>query len=776
MAPRVRDAAAMLALTAALAAYALFGLRVSADFSAFLPEGSDPWQRVLVAQLRDGIAGRLLLIELSGSGPAVLAAQSAALAERIGADPAFRYVGNGSAGFGRRELDVIGRNRYLLSDRVNAAFFDTDALRKALEARLEDLAGGAGVVVKQTLAFDPTAETAELLRRFTPAASPKRMNGVWFDPTQTRALLIAESRASGTDLDGQTRAISALERSFAAIGAGTATRIRYSSAGVMAVRSRSLIAGQAATITLASAALILAILAWTYRSPPAVALCAVPALFGWLAGVVAVDLAFGGVHGITLAFGATLLGEAVDYPSFLLTQAARGEPLLATRRRIGRWLRLAVLTTACGSVALLLSGFRGLEQLGMLTAVGIVAAGLATWFGLPRWIPPRWTGRLAAVAPAPDMRWRVRRSAALAIAAVAWVLMLAVAWGKPVWDDDPARLNPLPASLVAQDRALRDEIGAPDARSLVFVRGASLQDVLVRSERARAALEKARAAGALDGFDVPSDYLPSDALQQQRRASLPAQAELHARLQTASAGLPFRSGVFAPFERDVEAARQMPPVTIATYDGTALAQKLRSLLGRDDEGWHAIAPLRGVHDANAIASTVASIGDPSIRVLDLRAEAAALLAAYRRQALYSCGAGMLLIVGVLAVGLRSMSRALRVVAPVIVAVLTTACVLVAIDQPLTIFHLLALLLVVGIGVNYAMFVLRACELPDERHRTARTLCVVSATTLCAFAGLALSSIPVLHAIGLTVCLGVVTSLVFSVIFLAPAAAGERIAK
>jgi len=127
---------ATLAGAAALAAYALFGVRVSADFAAFLPQGSDSLQRVLVSQVRDGVAGRLLLIELSGSEPAVLAAQSKALAKQIGADPAYRYVANGDTGFGRAELGVIERNRYVLSDRVDAALFETGALRKALEARL----------------------------------------------------------------------------------------------------------------------------------------------------------------------------------------------------------------------------------------------------------------------------------------------------------------------------------------------------------------------------------------------------------------------------------------------------------------------------------------------------------------------------------------------------------------------------------------------------------------------------------------------------------------
>jgi predicted exporter len=61
--------------------------------------------------------------------------------------------------------------------------------------------------------------------------------------------------------------------------------------------------------------------------------------------------------------------------------------------------------------------------------------------------------------------------------------------------------------------------------------------------------------------------------------------------------------------------------------------------------------------------------------------------------------------------------------------------------PLTIFHLVALLLVVGIGVNYALFAERLLREPGEATRVLRTLSVVSATTLCAFATLAVSSHP-----------------------------------
>jgi predicted exporter len=67
-------------------------------------------------------------------------------------------------------------------------------------------------------------------------------------------------------------------------------------------------------------------------------------------------------------------------------------------------------------------------------------------------------------------------------------------------------------------------------------------------------------------------------------------------------------------------------------------------------------------------------------------------------------------------------------------------------------HLVALLLVLGLGLDYSLFLSRA-ESPAERSRTrwGVTLCAVS-TTL-AFGILATSSVPVLQYLGLTVATG-----------------------
>jgi len=63
---------------------------------------------------------------------------------------------------------------------------------------------------------------------------------------------------------------------------------------------------------------------------------------------------------------------------------------------------------------------------------------------------------------------------------------------------------------------------------------------------------------------------------------------------------------------------------------------------------------------------------------------------------------------------------------------------------------------------------------DQVPRTLQTLGLVCGTTLCAFGMLALSRTPVLHAIGLTVTLGVLFSLLASALLLGgPAQSSAR---
>lgn len=757
-----------LLLTALALSYAFTRITIDSDYSAFLPAGASETQRVFMRELRDGVVSRIVLVELSGPAPEDVADASRKLSRALAASPAFRYVSNGGTGFGQRELTLLERHRYVLSDAVESpGHFARDGLRAALEQRLEALGGSAAFLDKQYLPSDPTGEMRHLLQRMMPAAAPQRLHGVWFDASGTRALLLAETRASGADLTGQEAAMAALRDAFAAIKPDAGVTIAYSSPGAMALASRALIAADARTLSIAALVLVLAILAWVYRSLPIVLLCFMPAAVGLLAGVIVVNAWFGSVHGITLAFGVTLLGEAVDYPSYLLTQIRGDTPIASVKEKFGKTLRLAVLTTACGALALLASGFRGLAQLGLLTMVGVLAAGALTWWLLPHWIPAHWTPALA------KRRWVGRKVDAilrLPTSGVRWLLVLCVAivlgvltWNRPWWDDDLATMNPLPASFKERDLRLRAAIGAPDVRTMLVVSGATRDDALRASESLRPVLEQWRADGTIGGFELVSDYLPSEATQARRRAILPAAENLRQDLTAALSELPFRPATFDPFLKDVEDARSAPALTPADYAGSALGLKVESLL-RDDGGrWHVVVPLAGVKDAPGLQAALAHSGAQA-RLLDLRAESISMMAAYRQQAVASSLAGMALIGVLLIAGLSSVRRAARVFVPVLLAVAGTAGILVAAGTPLTVFHFVALLLTLGIGVNYALVIEHGTR-QDARPDVWRTLAVVSATALCTFGLLAWSSAPVLRAIGVTVCLGIVLSLVLGALLI-----------
>lgn len=741
-------------------------LKVDSDFSAFLPAGHTQAQRILSRELRDGVASRLLLVELAHDDPIRLAAISRGMVRLLSTDPGFRYAANGEGTLQAPELALIESHRYQLSDRIDAAHFDAAALRAALDERLEGLAGGGGALEKRWLANDPTGETLHILAQLAPQMQPKRVDGVWFARDGAAALLIAQTKAPGWDVDGQQRAIAALTRAFDAARDGGAAQMRYSSPGAMSVASRALIATDATRLSIASIVLILGILFWVYRSAPMVLLCLLPAATGLLAGLVAVGAWFGTVQGITLGFGATLLGEAVDYPSFLLTQVRPAESVSDARARLAPTLRMAILTTACGSLALLFADFPGLAQLGMLTMVGILTAGAMTYWVLPLWIPAAMVRVPAASGSHPPQRLPGALTR-WGIVVIMISLMAAFCWNKPWFDDNVANMNPLPLVLKDRDRELRDALGAPDVRYLLVVSGANEQEVLLRTEALRPALARLVASGAIGGFDLVSDVLPSAATQAKRQMLLPPAPQLRANLEQALAGLPFRPGTFDPFLSDVENARHAEALTLATLSGTALGIKAEALLRHDGaaDEWYAVVPLRGVTDTAAIAHGAATIGTDQALAIDLRAESSATMTAFRHRAMLFAGLGALLIFAVLAQGLKSGASALRLMVPVALAIALTGGTLVAAGAPLSVLHLVALLLVLGVGINYALFFARAAVAQDDVRRTLRTLAVVSGTTLCAFGMLALSRIAVLQVIGVTVTLGVIYSLLLCALLL-----------
>ncbi|MEK6211222.1 MAG: MMPL family transporter [Pseudomonadota bacterium] len=743
----------------------------STDLAAFLPRAPTPAQQILVDELREGVVSRLILIGIEGAPQDRLAAVSRGLAARLEHDARLAYVANGAQDRLRAEGEFLLRNRYLLSEAVAPERFSVAGLRAALERQLDLLGSPASVLVGPLLPRDPTGEFLHLLEQLREEGGPDKRGDVWFSRDGSRALLFAQTRAPGFDLDAQEQAHAAIRAAFeqaAREHRADGARLLLSGPGVFAVSSRAGIKQDAMRFSLIATVLVSAVLLIAYRSVRVLGLTLVPVASGVLAGIAAVSLGFGSVHGVTLGFGATLIGEAVDYAIYLFTNMAPGSPPQAALKRIWPTLRLGVLTSVLGCAAMLFSGFPGLAQLGLFSIAGLVTAAAVTRWVLPELVPRGYTVR-AVDTLAPMLLRLITRGRALRAPLIATVLVLAV-WlalqGGTPWNDELSGLSPVSVPDQRMDEALRNDLGAPDARHLVVVTGDSEQAALETAERVGVVLAGLQSSGVLAGYDSPARYLPSVAAQHARQRAIPDAEKLRRDLAKAAGGLPFRAGVFAPFVAEAQTAKKQPALVRADLHGTALALKLEALLAQRRAQWFAMLPLRGVADAAALEQEIARFGPKGVVLLDLKRESDGLYQGYRARVLKFALLGAAAIALLLAAALRSLRRIWEVLAPLAAAVIVTVAILIAGGDRLNIFHVVALLLVIGVGSNYTLFFERRNMANASPERTVTSLLFCNLSTVIGFGVIGFASTPVLSAIGSTVAIGAFLSLVFAAILTA----------
>ena len=297
------------------------------DLSAFLPRTPTPEQTLLMDQLRDGLTSRLILVGIEGADAPTRARLSKQTASLLRADPAFVTVNNGEPVNTERDRAYLFNHRYLLSPAVTPARFDAAGLHAALSDTIDLLSSPAGLLVKSMLPRDPTGEMPRLLEQFNSGSQPTLMDGAWASRDGARALMLMQTRASGADTDAQELAMAAIRHAFdTAAGPTPSAKLVMTGPGVFSVTARNTIQSQVSRLSIIGAALIATLLLLVYRSFTALALGLLPVITGALAGVAAVSLGFGSVHGITLGFGTALIGEAVDYSIYLFVQSEHEDP------------------------------------------------------------------------------------------------------------------------------------------------------------------------------------------------------------------------------------------------------------------------------------------------------------------------------------------------------------------------------------------------------------------------------------------------------------------
>lgn len=494
--------------------------------------------------------------------------------------------------------------------------------------------------------------------------------------------------------------------------------------------------------------------------------------FGIAAAVTVVVAVYGKMHLITLVFGASLIGEAIDYAiqyfSAHLGAGKDWEPMVGLRR-IAAGLLMALATSVLGYSALMLAPFPAISQIALFALVGLSAACASVFLVLPWFL--RSPGRRDPEVPVARLRgflvfWRayVSRSACLVLA----VGLLAISlpgWMQLSSNDNVQMLISRPVDLVAQEERIRDLTGFGNSSQFFLVEGQTPEDVLRHEEKLFERLAKLTgqgADGALDSYLGISAFVPSAERQQQNRAYLAKRVfsdESGLRYQLAAASL--RDEVADRFVEEFKGG-EGKVLLIEDWLKSSLSAPFRHLwLGQmggpqgSQGGFASVVQPQGIRDVARLAEASANL--PGVTFVDKAGSVSQLFREYRQWgALWLLGA-LSLVYCVLSVRYGLAQSAVMLLP----TVLSMAAVLGAfgyMGRSLTLFNLMGLMLVLGVGVNYAIFL---CEGGVNEAATLAGVLLSAGTTLLSFGLLAFSSMPALSGFGLTLLLGIPVSVLLA---------------
>lgn len=483
-------------------------------------------------------------------------------------------------------------------------------------------------------------------------------------------------------------------------------------------------------------------------------------------------LLFERVHVMTLVFGASLIG-VLDYSLHFLVENRLVENRLVESggARNDGWrclhlvwpaLVLSMLTNVAAYLAMLFAPFPGLRQVAVFSALGLSAACLCVLLWFPYLVSAR-----AAAKPLRSWRlahwwldcWDRAPRAAPYLLMIVGVLLAAWIWQAPV-DDDIKRLQHMPPQLAAQEQTIKALAGINNDSQFFLIRGNSLQQILEREEQLRDKLDALVGKGALTTYQALSKALPSLARQQNNHRLLLKAIEAD---PSALSSYAERTGLDDAVLRDYQAQLQARPPWLsadALLQNPAFAWR-HLLLDFDNESdagktaFASVVLLAGIRDLPALTLLPAAL--EGVTLVDHAGSVSSLLGQYRERA-------MQLAVIAYALALLGLSwrygwrTVLLILCPPAVSALLALSISSALALPINLFNSLAVLVIMGVGIDYTLFF---AENRSTRDATMMAVILACLSTELSFGLLALSETPVVRSFGLTMCIGIACALLLA---------------
>ena len=501
------------------------------------------------------------------------------------------------------------------------------------------------------------------------------------------------------------------------------------------------------TIGVGSLIGIIVLLLFVYRSTLPLTLALLSIGCGLLVAFVVSVAIFGKVHLFSLVFGASLIGVSIDYAFHFLTERLltnnnwNSEKAL---KHIFSAITLGLITSLIGYLGLLVAPFPGLQQLSLFSVVGLLSAYLTVIFCYP------YLAKSASETRKPNLLWLNKwlslwENKQLRIALpLLFLVFSALGLNAVFFDDDIRQLQAMPEQLKQQEKKIKTITGVGEGQQTLLLKAPSAELLLIELDKFDAQLVKWKNEKVIMSYQSIGQFVPSiksqkenyqlvQSLYQDQGSNLQNKLNLS---KAISDPLPFK------------------PLLISDYLASSVSESLSFLwLGEIEDQTATIVVLGQINNQYEVDLFIEN--NDNLSRLDKAGEISTIFATYRVYILKLL-IGAYLLISILLLWRYGLKLGFKVILPPLIAGCVGLAVTSVLGIPITIFNLLALILILGIGIDYTLF-FAELKTPKTASNTLLAITLSAITTVLSFGLLALSETAAIHGFGVTVLTGIIVA-------------------
>ncbi len=479
---------------------------------------------------------------------------------------------------------------------------------------------------------------------------------------------------------------------------------------------------------------------------------------------------------MAIGFGSAIISFTVDYGiTYLLFLDRTHETYgLETTKEVWPLGLLAMVTTAVSFAFLAVTGFTALAQIGEFTALGVLFTYLFVHGIYPVIFPAMPPAKGNSLLPLQAFaNWAATTGGKKKAYAAVGLAMVLLFYAKPMFHADLNAMNSVSKETLAAEKLLADVWGNLFSRIYLMMEGRDVKELQQKGDRLATLLDRDLRTGTLASAFVPSMIFPSEQRADQNFSAWRAfwqperRAALRKTVKDVSIELGFAPDAFAPFLALVKTKEKAALPIPQSFFGLLAISK-----SRDRSTWVQVSTLtpgpayqRSLFYERYKSKSLVRLFDP---VLFSQRLGDVLLSSFIKMAL---------IVGVITVlvaffYLLDWQLTLLGLLPTLFALICTMGTLNLLGQPLGIPTIMVTVVVIGMGSDYALYLVRSYQrYTDEDHPSLGlirlSVFLSFATTFIGFGALAMSGHALLKNAGISLALGIGYSFIGAVTITPP---------